>query len=251
MSDSPRTTGPHLTDGELVRLLDGEVARSPASELEEHLRSCESCGDRYRRIEESSRDVRRTLDAADPLIRERAESDGVAGGGPVGSPARFPRWMKIAAGMVLLLTAGLAVQPVRAWMADRVEDVVERLGLGGPTPEASAGEAGSTVSFFVESSRLLVRIESPQEDGRMEVDVAPQGREVRASILSGADVSTPALVVLPSELRVRNSPGSRASYRITVPASLAELEIRVGDRRLARFTVEDLRPGEVRSWELR
>jgi hypothetical protein len=37
---------------------------------------------------------------------------------------------------------------------------------------------------------------------------------------------------------------------VTVPASLEELEIRVGDRRLARLTGGDLAPGEIGVWPL-
>lgn len=248
MTDTVEATEQHPTDGDLVRLLDGEE-EDPA--LEEHLERCDDCRRRYRRIAGWSREVGRALDAVDPVVEEGAEPDREADAPWTGAP----RWMKAAAGVVLLVSAALAFQPVRAWVVDRAERVAQRLGFVDRTgPEAGAGGGGASIAFVPEGRRLRIQVEAPQTEGELEVAMGPDDGRVRASVVDpepGAAGPAPGFAAFPSELRIRNGSGVGASYRVTVPPSIEELEIRVGGRSLARLAGEEIAPGETRSWTLR
>lgn len=248
MSETTEAAAPHPTDGDLVRLLDGET-EDPA--LEEHLEACDGCRRRYRRIAGWSREVGRALDAVDPLVAERAAADRETDAAGTG----VRRWMRVAAGVVVLVSAGLAFQPVRAWVVDRAERVARHLGLVERTGrEAGAGESGASIAFVPEGRRLLIQVEAPQAEGKLEVVAGRGDGRVRASVVgreADAEDPAPAFAAFPSELRIRNGTGSGASYRVSVPASLEELEIRVGGRRLARLAGGGLTPGATRTWPLR
>lgn len=250
MTDTTETTGPHPADGDLVRLLDGET-EDPA--VEKHLETCDDCRRRCRRIAGWSREVGRALDAADPLVSVRdgrdREADVTVGGVSV------PRWAKAAAGVVLLLSGALALEPVRAWVIDQAERMAQRLGLVERTvPGSGAAGGGTSIAFVPEGRRLRIHVETPQAEGALEVVAERGDGRVRASIVdgeAGADGPAPAFAAFPSELRIRNGSGSTASYRVTVPAALDELEIRIGDRRLARLDAEELTRETPRTWPLR
>lgn len=252
MSDGTETMAPHPTDGDLVRHLDGE---GEAGSLDEHLRACDDCLRRYRRIAGWSREVSRVLDEVDPVVAHPVAGDRPERIGAVEADGvRPPRWMMVAAGVMLLLAAGLAIQPVRAWVVDQVERVVRGMGFVEPTDPDDGPAAAATISFVPEGRRLRIRLEAPQTEGRLEVAVARGDRRVRATVVegdAGRGGPSPAFAAFPSELRISNGSGSDASYRVSVPGRLEELEIRVGSRRLARLAGEELRPGDVRTWRLR
>lgn len=249
MSETTEAPAPHPSDGDLVRLLDGET-EDPA--LEEHLGACDDCRRRYRRIAGWSRQVGRALDAADPLVEEPEDRDreAEASGG-----LSVPRWAKAAAVALLVLAGALALEPVRAWVVDRAERVARHLGFVEPrAPDAGAADGGASIAFVPEGRRLRIQVEAPQPEGELEVTAGPGDGRVRASVVGGepgAGGPAPGFAAFPSELRIRNGSGSAASYRVTVPASLQEVEIRLGDRRLARLAGDELAPGATRSWPLR
>lgn len=251
MSDGTETMAPHPTDGDLVRHLDGEGA---AGALDKHLRACDDCRRRYRRIAGWSREVSRVLEEADPVLGDPLAGDRPEQIGAVEvDGVRPPRWMMVAASVMLLLAAALAVQPVRAWVVDQVERVVRGMGFVEPT-DPDSGLAAAAISFVPEGRRLRIQLEASQREGRLEVTVARGDRRVRAEVVAGDAAGggpSPAFAAFPAELRISNGSGSGASYRVTVPARLKELEIRVGSRRLTRLAGQDLRPGDVRTWRLR
>lgn len=245
MTERAEPTAAHPTDADLVRLLDGETERSG---LRQHLGACEDCRERRRRLAGWSDEVGRILDAADPVVVDRGDRSA----DPTDPSAS--RWLMVAAGVLLLISAGLALQPVRAWVVDRAEDVAERLGI---TDRASSERGtvgrGASVSFVPDGEHLRIQVEARQQSGRLELRMAREGDRVRASVATSdpGEGPSPAFAAYPSELRISNSSGSGASYRVTVPASVRELEIRVGNRRLARLAGEELSPGGVRTWQLR
>lgn len=262
MSDGPGRAGEHPTDGHLVRLLDGE-ADDPA--LQEHLEGCRECSRRYRRLREWSYGVSRALAAADPVVREELDAEGASDGGDADSGAGGPssgragsggsrRLAKVAAAVLLLLAGALALSPVRAWVVDRVEGVARRLGLAEPAGPAVDGTGGGTegasVSFAPDGTELVIRLESRQQSGELEVTGTATGSDVTASVVGGRDLPIPSLAVHPSELRIRNRPDAGASYRVEVPASLERVVVRVGGRSVARLSGAQLRAGVSWSWAL-
>lgn len=248
MSGDGHGAGRHPGDGDLVRLLDGEV---DGAALREHVAGCSACRRRYRQLEERTRRVGRLLDAGAPLVREG--DVGGAGADERGSAGRRShgpsRWAKVAAVVLLLAGAGLAVGPVRAWVADQVERVVRTLGFD-DGPGSAAVPRGASVSFTPEGRRLSIRVAALQRGGRLELATREGAGDVSGSVVSASGEARPGFTVLPSGLRIENGSSSRASYRVVVPASLEAVEVRIGDRRVARLTAEELRGGGPWRWRL-
>lgn len=251
MTADATPTDRHPTDGELVRLVDGE---DDADDVREHVAACDRCRSRLRRLRRRSEGLSRLLEATDPLVRTPAtrsdESDDEAGGRGAGWVPRR-RWTRIAAGVALLLAAGMAFQPVRAWVVDRARDVVERLRSGTAEDSGAAPSADrAVVSFVPDGPNLVIRVDRRQRGGELRLVAAHDRREVRASVVGASDGPDASLTVLPSGLRILNRPGSGSSYRVVVPSSLAEVRVQIADRPTARVAGDELRRGRDWSWAL-
>jgi hypothetical protein len=229
----------HATDGDLVRLLDTETTPADA-ELLAHVGECAECSARLARLRLRSERVSAALRAADlPLVdaaRVRPPFDrvGVARLRASRRPARL--WMRPAmrAAAALLLLAGVAAASptARAWILDRVARL---RGSTAPAPapraaprsgQAPRGAIGAIVWFEPPAgSELVVRFDERPAAGSLEL---ARGTDDRAAAQVIARAGSEVLVVLPSELRVRNSRASTADYRVTVPASVRRIRLHVG-----------------------
>lgn len=217
----------HLTDGALVRRLDGELGAEEHAGVERHLVECLAC----RRVLSDLEEVSTRFSAALPAVDRPAAVDRSAGPRRHARPAGLSALWRVAAAVALLAGLAFAIPPVRAWIADR-------LGIGtdpgiespaaGKTP-VGAGRATDSlrVAFVPDAGRFVVRVASPQAGGRLLLVAAP-GEEAVAEIGErevGAEV-----LVQPDGIAIRNRPGATADYRVSVPASLASVEVRVGGR---------------------
>lgn len=243
MSEAASGIRGHPTEGALVRVLDGE---EDDPTVRRHVEACEECRERYGRLASWSEGVSESLDAADPVLREPARGRRRVQGG-AGS---VPQWLKVAAGIILVLSGTLAVEPVRAWVLSQAEAVAQRLGIGASTSSTADREAppGASLSFVPASSELVIRFENPQQAGRLVVASSTGSMEVKASVLGTTDGAPTEITVLPSQLSVRNEPNSQADYRVVVPSTLERISVQVGDSVVARVSGDELR--SVEGWTL-
>lgn len=243
MGEAMTGTGGHPGEGALIRVLDGE---DDDPTVREHVEACEECRERYERLAAWSEGVSESLEVADPVVRERGRRRKRDRGGR----GSVPRWLKVAAGITLVLSGTLAVEPVRAWVLAQVESVARSLGIGASSSAAPGRGAprGASLSFVPAGSELVIRFENPQRAGRLVVASGAGSMEVEASVLGAPDSGPTQLTVLPSQLSIRNEPNARADYRVVVPSTLGHVEVQIGDSVVARVSGEELQ--SVAGWTL-
>lgn len=241
MTTSPfdHSTDRHPSDGVLLALHDGERDETGGAELDAGRRHVERCGDcrarlaviaaRSSRVRESLSFIPVPADTTGALRRRVA-----AASGRRAVPLwRRPAW-HAAGGMIVIagVAAAAATGPVRAWMRHRLESPMER---GAPVqpPAAAAPQSvdrsGATVSFAATGPGFTVRFDSLPVAGLLTVD-GTTADEISARVVSGAGTGGDAMLILPGELRVRNSTAARASYAISVPRVVTRLRVIVAGR---------------------
>lgn len=240
MTTSPfhHSTDPHPGDGVLLALHDKErddvfdEAREAELELgHRHLDQCDECQARLADIAAQSSRVRESLSfitvpyvTADDFHRRVA----AASARRVATRYRPPAWQAAAVVLVVVAAAAAAAtRPIRTWIRHRAESpaAAERapVQLPATTPQA-ADRAGATVSFAPAGPEFTVRFDSVPETGALTVGSTTEN-DISARVVSGAGTGGDALVVLPGELRVRNSSRSRANYAVSVPSLAKRLRV--------------------------
>ena len=238
------TNDRHLTDAELVRVLD---AGPTPPEWQRHVTSCPACAEELDGLRADQRLVRRYLEVADfeerdsPVAVDPAVWSGGAvetGDGPSpGSEADRPagtagpaltraaarwspgsQWLKAAAILVLVAAPLAAFPGVRSWVVERVT------GSGpaeGPTPSVSAEEP-TVLRFTPEAGDFVVRFPA-DATGAITLERSPDAEaELR---IAGGDPET---VVSASSLEIQGDAEGR--YRLRLPAAVTAAWVVVGDR---------------------
>lgn len=231
-SDLDRMTSDHPGDGALLALFDGERDDARATELDcwrRHADACDACRARLETIAARSARVRELLESIPvPAVgldefRARIPRRGAR---TLGSRRHMP-W-QVAAGIVLVAGAAVAATTaVRGWIERRGGDAapahgatVEPLAHAAP----SAEPVGTTISFAATGPEFTVRLDSIPASGVLEITRTNSG-EISAQVTSGAGTGGDAMVVLPGELRIRNTTTSRTSYRVSVPRLVAQVRV--------------------------
>lgn len=224
---------PHVTDGELIALLDDE--RGAVVEIgQRHLDECEACRARLNVLASQSSQVHSALSTIlIPSVSEETFRRRIAAGTRRAVPLwRRPAWQAAAAG-VILAAAAAAASPVRNWIRRRVEPVPVVRPVSPPpavtTESQAANRSGASVSFAPAGPTFSVRFDSVPSDGMMDVE-RTEDVNITARVVNGAGTGGDAMVVLPGELRVRNTTGSRASYRLSLPLTVTRFRAIVGGR---------------------
>jgi hypothetical protein len=210
----------HVDDGTLIRVLDRECEPDELAEARGHLDACDDCAGRLARFRQQSSALSLALRTADRPAR----------------PARpAPRWgLRAAAAILVMLAVGGAVRPVRAWIIERAVALWSALGGGSPdaAPPAPAGPRETAVAFVPAAGTFTVELNGAPAGGRLVVE-AVGGDTARAVVLEGG--GDEALMVLPSGLRITAPAGSRATYRLRLPARLGPVPIRIADQAVREF----------------
>jgi hypothetical protein len=243
----------HVADGDLIRLMDGEMDAAERGRVEAHAGACPECAARLHRLHRRSARLTGILLAADPeappapttpdeltLRRGRVRRDPAA-------PAQR-QWLRAAAVVALLLGVGIVASPLRAVVADWLGAQWERIAAAGaeePAPPAAAPAdavvPGTRVQFTPQGAVFTVEVETAQAAGAVELRRA-EGGTATAQQVGGA--GEPAdLLVLPAGVRIHSVPGSTADYRITVPASVRTVRVRVGGSRETVLTADEVEAG--------
>ena len=239
----------HLSDGDLVRLLDGEEALR--DDVEAHLARCAECQRRLsvlRRRSERLSGLLIATDAALPepdmltarrLRRQQQAQRGLA-------QRAVPGWMRAAAAVVLLLGGVMLAEPVRAWVADWLG--ARWAELTGSTPPEPAQvpvvvepvpEANTRVQFTPASDEVELRFASAQAGGVVAVEIGDVP-EVSVQVQGG----TADLLVLPGGVRIANRPESVAEYRVEVPARVQRLRVQIGEGKPVILSGDQLAAGQ-------
>ena len=230
-------TRQHASDGDLVRVIDGELAADDTA-LAAHVTDCVECSARLTRLRSISDSIGTLLRATDvaPIdagrIRPPFDTVGVA---------RLRRrrravvlWsrpgLRAAAAILLLAGVAAASPAARRWIADGITRL-----RGAPAtspseprqPSRPAQAAGGSRVWFSPPTgpELVVRFENRPTAGTLALQ---RIEDDRASVQVVARASGEALLVLPGEVRVRNSGTSVADYRLTLPSTIRRVRVYVG-----------------------
>jgi|GEM_PF-1398604 len=253
-------TRPHLEDGELLCLLDGEAEAVARGDAEAHLEACAACRGRMERFRTRRERLASLLASADfsppvpmtppstVLLSEAGPTAGEAAtaragakviplrGRPAPAGRRVDRpWLRAAAAVLLLAAAVAVATPARAWIAQWVGRQWSQLAHGGrsapaPPPAApapappAAPQASAQVRFVPAGSELRVEVAHAQRAGTLTL-VPVAGTAALAEVLGAQGVE---LLVVPSGLRIRNAANDAAGYRIQVPEGVRRVRVRVG-----------------------
>ena len=239
----------HITDGELVGLLDGE-AGAGRREVEAHVDTCPVCTARLAQLQQRSTQFSKRLGAVDLPLVDRARlfppPAQVAHARHRG-PRRLWSHVGFRAAAGVLLVAGIAAaSPARGWILDRV---MGRRSLVTPGERRSptlaparipAQGSGSIVRFGAESDELLVRFAVTPAAGTLTV-VGGTDSLSSAQIIS--DAHGEGFLVLPNELRVRNDSDSRAGYQMILAPAIRRVLVQIGDVGSRQATSVQVAPG--------
>lgn len=215
----------HLSDGDLVRFLDTEGDPAERARTDAHLRGCGACSQRLDVLRHRSLRLSLLLAQTTPAA---PEADILAVTRARRNKRTTPPWLRAAAAVVVVLGAVLLAEPVRAWVADLLG--VRRTELATPSqPDlrsapvtASVPEAGTRVQFTPTAEEVDLNVASYQADGTISLETG-DASEVTVQVQGGqAD-----LLVLPSGIRIGNTPGSTANYQVVLPAGVRQVQVRI------------------------
>src|SRR3954452_8318311 len=190
---------PHLDEGTLHALLDGELNLSEASEVQSHLGTCVACGSRLQ-------EVKQFLAEADRLVGALEIPDGAAAGPtpppqgrrspPFGRSAREPEsWNEMP--VLLLPDSADALARRRRWFA--------------------VGRWAAIIAVVLGGSRLLLGVLSHGNSLPEDRDIATNSRPTPPSVVSPEETVRPEQRVAAAAAR----PGRAALSNRTPPAQLA------------------------------
>jgi predicted anti-sigma-YlaC factor YlaD len=245
--------GPHIEDGDLVRLLDGECPPQEERLLRTHLGECADCRREADELERLSKGFSLALERGDPASAageagEIRQDEAVVPRLPAHRWTRF-QILRAAAVVALLITA-LAVSPARAWLVDGWQ-AIKSLFVEEPAPEQPAAiepeapDVTAVVSFALVGPRFRLEVSSTQSRGTISlaVDSVPSAS---ARVLGGNGHEE--LVVLQGGLRLLNGFESTASSEIVIPHYVTAVEVEIANR--TAMLLNEAALSETARWEI-
>lgn len=256
-------TAPHLDDGDLLCLLDGEPGAATRRDAAAHLDACVACRarmERYRLRRDRlgvllvHTDVPVPASGPRPSASADPASAAPAQPGAADSTKVIPLrprdattavrwtnrpWLRAAAVVLLLLAAAAVATPARAWIVHWVGRQWESVAGGAPSaprprvapaPEAAPApvQTSAQIRFVPAGGELRVEVAHPQAAGALTL-VRVDGPAAFAEVMGTQAVE---LLVVPSGLRIRNTAATVAAYRIQVPDGVHRVRVRVGGREI-------------------
>jgi hypothetical protein len=224
--------GPHANDGELLALLDEQPMEQRVG-LEAHVAHCEGCANRLDRLRAASGRVASAVASMDtpPLDVTRMQRR-LATVRPPRSAATNAGFAWRAAAVVVLAAGVAAASPLRGWVVRHLQTPVpstrvlppSQPATPSPSPVANSA-AGAVVWFTAQGNDLVIRFDAIPAGGTLDLTQSSD-RQASAQIADGGNGES--FLILPSELRVRNTAGSTADYRVTVPADVHTVRLIAG-----------------------
>lgn len=238
------TRAAHLSDGELLRLLDADGSSDELARFEAHATACHRCAAGLRSLRHAVDVVHVGIAAID--VPDAA----VAGAGPARDPrparafAQAPApaaaptlwhrgWARAAIVLLALAGALVGVQPLRArirgWVvATWIGVLGQRSVAARPQPAAPPAPLARPALWFRPAGpELRVVVAARQSTGQLVVQ--PSAEPAASLEIVPGDA---AVVPLASErlLEIGNTSASRSSYVLRLPRSLQRVVVRVGDQ---------------------
>lgn len=232
---------PHLTDAELIALLDGEASGEPGRPLAPHLRECASCERSLEALRDTSRRLEELMRLGAPAVAPPRYDPAFLGrigtAAPRTAPRRRPRpaWL-VGAVAATLAAVIVSMTPAGAWLVDRVRSF---LGTEPPPPVESLTPVSSpgTELAFRPVPGTVLRIDVDTSSPPDAVVVGRSSGELVEARLRGAG-SDRELVTTPEGLRVRAERGDTLS--VEVPEGVG-VEVSAGERVLGRRGAGEVR----------
>jgi hypothetical protein len=220
----------HASDGVLLALHDHEPVELPDAAV--HVETCPDCQARLQHIRADAKLVRTALAALpmpsldiEPLRQSLLQRRPV-----IHIPSRWRRpAIQVAVALALATAAAASVGPIRTLIVHRNAPSTVPVTPRDPQAIAPISRVGATISFAETGPEFTVSFDSIPARGDLEIDRGP-GVEVSAQAETLADASGDPMVVLPHELRLRNSARSAATYRIMIPGSVEHVRVTVAGR---------------------
>ena len=225
---------PHPSDGVLLALHDGESGGTLDAERA-HVDQCADCQARLAAIQNNSASVRQ---APAPSVVSPRDRNSIRRQPKAAPPARvIPLWRRraiMAASTLIVATAMTAAAgPLRRWIAQRMSlartTPAAAVRPSNTTVESQRPVSGPTLSFAVAGSELVVRLDSMPGAGALTIEPAKTDK-ISARVSAGFGTGGDTMVVLPGELRMRNTTASRASYALALPTEVVRLRVIVAGR---------------------
>lgn len=222
----------HLTDAELVGILDGGDD-APTTGRVAHLETCNRCSEALDRITADNRLVRHFLQVADfeeggqPHPDDEAVRAATAvvverGGHSRLRAALSPGWK--AAAILVLVAGPLAAFPgVRTWVVERVSGPAEEAVVD-PSP-GPLDESATIIRFTPDPGDFVVEF-APGTAGSIAI-IRGNGTEAELRASAG----TPETIVSASSLEIDNADVAR--YELRLPAGVTGVWVRRGERAVA------------------
>ena len=224
----------HLSDGELLRVLDGDGAGEELDRFDAHAATCPRCGAGLRSLGHAARIVHEGLRdlGASPATPEISRDRTRAAAPPRAEPPLWTRgWARAAVVLLVLAGALLAVAPLRArilgWVAERWGELAgaRPAPTARPSPARATAPAPSVLWFTPAGGQLRLVLSWRQAAGTL-VLARTSGASASLQIVP----ADPAVVPLASErlLEIHNGPASRSGYIVRVPPATTALVLTIG-----------------------
>lgn len=248
----------HLDDSDLLALVDDEFTPMERDVRLAHVARCHDCAARLQTLRLRTANFSRLLtdvQLPDDFVFPRLPQPSTVI--PITSlpPRRtwmHSAWARAAVIALVVIVPFATVAPLRAWVMERWSDVREMLGgteaapaPAAPAPRPAAPEpepaSGATVFFTPAPGQFVLDVSERQASGTLTLGRA-EGSEGSAEVIGGA-TETP--LVSESGIRILNTPGSTASYRVILPSSVARVRVRVAGGAPIEVTADELAGGRV------
>jgi hypothetical protein len=237
--------GPHIDDGDLIRLYDGECTPEEKERLDAHLDACLDCRTTADSLKRASELFSSSVLELDTHVTARPKRELTFGkrakrGTPVLRLIQ-PRVLRIAAVLALMVLVFTAT-PARAWLTQgwtalRSLVAPETVAVPDTPEESEVAPAGmsSILRFTPRTSEFRLEFTDYQAAGTL-VLVIDSSVSASAGIIG--EETGDEMILLPNGLRVRNSRGSLTSYEVHLPLTLSEVTVSVAGNTVLRLDVE-------------
>jgi hypothetical protein len=247
MTGSRVDHGPHIDDGDLIRLLDGECSPEEGERLRVHVDACSECrnnADSLKRASELFSGSLAELDALAPAKPKRAPTVGLK---LARSDKRFrfvsPRVLRAAAVLAAMVLV-FAATPARAWLLqgwEALKSLVVSETVEPPpetvAPEETGSDMSSILRFTPRGSEFRLEFTSRPAGGTL-VLLFDSSTSASAGILG--EEAGDEMILLPDGLRIRNSSSSMASYEVELPLTLSVVEVSIAGSTVLRLDLPSL-----------
>jgi hypothetical protein len=247
MTGSRVDQGPHIDDGDLIRLFDGECSPEDEKRLGAHIDFCAECKSNAESLHIASKLFSESLleldiqTPAEPtktptvgkrLVRENTWRNFVT--------PRVLRAAAVLAAMVIVFSA----TPARAWLVrgwEAFRSFVASESVQPPDvvdiPAEIGVEMSSILRFTPRGPEFRLEFTERQAAGTL-VLLFDSTTSASAGILG--ENTGDEMILLPDGLRVRNSSGSTTSYEVQLPLTLLSVDVRIGGTTILRLDLQSL-----------